>query len=581
MVKQRNTVLDAIKGIAIIAVALYHFGGGILPYGYLGVDVFLVVGGYLLIRSLSKQIGNSEFHYWSFLFRKIVRLWPLVLLAVIASVSVGYFLSLPDDYENLAESAIASSAFANNVLQCITTKNYWDVVNQYKPLMHLWYVGVLMQAYVVLPIIYVAFNRIYKTDFAKKCTIILTAISFALFVLPFFSTAQKFYYLPFRIYEITTGGVLLFVKPPENKRVRTAVAGVSGIFLIILLCSRYELISGSFMVVLTVLSTVLFLWTTMDITGGAVIKGLAEIGRRSYSIYIWHQVIIAFLFYSVYQYANPVSFIVFLFITVVISILSYQFVEKPLGSIIGEKKKEAVVIVSGVFLAVIVCAFSFIVYMHAGVVRDVPELGITRENAHRHMHSEYCDRPYGWDQPFEADKHPKILVLGNSFGRDWANILYEFDSDLNISYVFYNLVSEFPSIDDRIAEADFVFFAVHGETGIPDAVREHIGPDKLSVVGNKNFGTSNGIIYAKRGTEGYYDLEVPLLSSLMDEDLSLAEEFGDHYISMIEPVKDGTSVRVFTDEKQFISQDCRHLTQAGARYYSRVIDIAGLLGLPD
>ena len=138
MVKQRNTVLDAIKGIAIIAVALYHFGGGILPYGYLGVDVFLVVGGYLLIRSLSKQIGNSEFHYWSFLFRKIVRLWPLVLLAVIASVAVGYFLSLPDDYENLAESAIASSAFANNVLQCITTKNYWDVVNQYKPLMHLW-----------------------------------------------------------------------------------------------------------------------------------------------------------------------------------------------------------------------------------------------------------------------------------------------------------------------------------------------------------------------------------------------------------------------------------------------------------
>ena len=125
--------------------------GGILPYGYLGVDIFFVVGGYLFIRQLSRQIEEKSFNYWSFLFRKIVRLWPLILLAGIVSVGVGYFPMLPDDYENVTESAIAASIFAENVLQCITTKNYWDVVNIYKPLAHLWYVGVLMQAYVVLP----------------------------------------------------------------------------------------------------------------------------------------------------------------------------------------------------------------------------------------------------------------------------------------------------------------------------------------------------------------------------------------------------------------------------------------------
>ena len=66
---------------------------------------------------------------------------------------------LPDDFENLAESVVASSFFGNNVLACITTKNYWDVVNLYKPLMHLWYIGLLMQAYIVLPLI---FNLLLK-----------------------------------------------------------------------------------------------------------------------------------------------------------------------------------------------------------------------------------------------------------------------------------------------------------------------------------------------------------------------------------------------------------------------------------
>ena len=140
----RSIYLDFLKGIAIVAVVLYHFGGGLLPYGYLGVDIFFVIGGYLTIGSLKRQIEGGKFNFWRFLFRKIIRLYPLVIFVSIISMGIGYFLMLPDDFENLAESAIASSVFANNVIQCITTKNYWDVINLYKPLMHLWYVGLLL-----------------------------------------------------------------------------------------------------------------------------------------------------------------------------------------------------------------------------------------------------------------------------------------------------------------------------------------------------------------------------------------------------------------------------------------------------
>ena len=124
---ERNLAIDAIKGLAIMAVALYHFGGGILPYGYLGVDIFFVVGGYLFIASLKKKLEEGKFNYWHFCFRKIIRLWPLVILASIVSVGLGFFLMLPDDYENLAESVVATDVFGNNILSAITTGDYWEI----------------------------------------------------------------------------------------------------------------------------------------------------------------------------------------------------------------------------------------------------------------------------------------------------------------------------------------------------------------------------------------------------------------------------------------------------------------------
>ena len=139
---------------------------------------------------------------------------------------------LPDDYENLAESAIASSVFANNILQCITTKNYWDIVNLYKPLMHLWYVGLLMQAYIVLPLIFMILVKLTKnsTRGIKIGIIGLTMVSFALFLIPQFPTAWKFYFLPFRIFEITAGGILVAWKPQLDDRIKNGLQWSSTLF---------------------------------------------------------------------------------------------------------------------------------------------------------------------------------------------------------------------------------------------------------------------------------------------------------------------------------------------------------------
>jgi peptidoglycan/LPS O-acetylase OafA/YrhL len=575
--KKRNATIDAIKGLAIVAVVLYHFGGNVLPYGYLGVDVFFVVGGFLLIGSLKRRLEEGSFEYRQFVLHKLIRLWPSIVIASSVAVCLGYFLMLPDDYENLAESVVASNVFSNNVLQCITIKNYWDVVNHYKPLMHLWYIGVLMQAYITIPIVYIALYRARGNSGIKAGTALITALSLLLFAFPVFPPAWKFYYLPFRLFEITAGGLLVFYKPAL--RGRREIGWISIVVLLMLICSHVEVIPGSVMLVGTVMCTVLVLWSASGVdapvVAPAAVRALAGIGRRSYSIYIWHQVVIAFLFYSCFARQSLLSFAVCIGITAAAAILSYRFTEIPLGACIGDNRMESRAIAITAVLAAVTCGISLQIYLNAGVVRDVPELGITRDDAHRNMHAEYCDRPYDWDRDFTEDAKTHVLVLGNSFGRDWANILHEFDPSLDISYCFYTRSDHGQELD-RVEDADIVFYVMGpGYETVPEGVRE-IG-DKLRIVGNKNYGESNGIIYAHRFFSGYYEQTVDVAQQLKEQNRREAETWGDRYIDLLGPVTVDGKVRVFTDDNMLISQDCRHLTQAGAQYYARILDLDAIL----
>ena len=582
--QKRNIYIDAMKGLAIIAVVLYHFGGNVLPYGYLGVDVFFVLGGFLLIRQLNAQFEKGEFGYFRFLLKKLLRLWPLVLLAVIVSMLAGAFLMLPNDYENLAESAVASSVFANNVLQCITTKNYWDIVNLYKPLMHLWYVGVLMQAYAVLPLLYLAVVKILKN--VRKAmafvTVALSVLSLIFYLIPAFSSAWKFYYLPFRIFELTLGGIPALYGCKLGEKGKKAASIVSAVLIAVMLSMRWQIGSQSTMVLITASLSAAFLFFTEKLEFGAVVRKaasvLAFLGKRSYSIYIWHQVIIAFAFYSVFADQSVYAFLAIAAATAVVSLLSYRFLEQPIGKAIRNRKEKTALFAASLATAAAAAAVSFFIYRQAGVVRDVPELGIEKSEAHLGMHSEYCDRVYRWDRAFTEDNNTKVLVIGNSFGRDFANILYESGLDLDVTFLYYS-EDAIREKSDRIERADRVFYALGLQYGpVPQPVVDAVDPAKLYVVSNKNYGTSNGIVYAKRGTESYYDSTVEYPELLKADNETNKSAWNERFIDLMAPVLDENGrISVFTDDRKLISQDCRHLTEYGAKFYARRLDLTKIL----
>jgi peptidoglycan/LPS O-acetylase OafA/YrhL len=207
----RNDI-DGLKAIAIIAVVLYHMG--FAAYGYLGVDIFLVVSGYLFMNSLMKR-NTKNFSYFRELCYRLLRLYPLVLIACAFCLVLGFFTMLPDDYENLSQSVVATNLSANNILSYITTGNYWEVVNELKPLMHTWYLGILVQFYIVFLLLYKVIVTAVKAEKRTVAVLIMltvtTVLSMGAYLLPTFNSNLKFYMLPFRFFELSLGCLAAYI----------------------------------------------------------------------------------------------------------------------------------------------------------------------------------------------------------------------------------------------------------------------------------------------------------------------------------------------------------------------------------
>lgn len=375
----RDNWLDFLKGIAMIAVVLYHFK--ILEYGYLGVEIFLVVNGYVITCSLNKKISDGKnLSYFKFVYEKLIRLWPLVLAAGLVSLIVGSVTMLPDDYENLAQSVVASNAFSNNILSAITTGNYWDVVQDYKPLMHLWYIGILVPFYIIYPAIYlftIRIARIRKWD-NQKCLLVvigfLAMLSFAAYLFEG-EAAAKFYYFPFRFYEMLAGClVAMGVQYSEGiKKLSNRALVVVLLFFLLLInpfifTTGYSTVRLILMVVLT--AGLLCVRPSVKFECFSICRIVAIIGAASYSIYIWHQVIIAFYRYIVDASPSVIGLSICLILTALVSYVSNHWMEKKFSRL-----RNRIVVPISLVICACTTVCSLYLYMHAGVIRNVPELG--------------------------------------------------------------------------------------------------------------------------------------------------------------------------------------------------------------
>ena len=308
-------------------------------------------------------------------------------------------------------------------------------------------------------------------------------------------------------------------------------------------------------------------------------KVLAKIGAASYSIFVWHQVLLAFYRYIISGQFTVWTYLFYLAIVGVVSWASYRLIEQGVSRLLdADNRKPVYIATASVWL--ILGVFAGTVYWNAGVVRDVPELDVSVANRHRHMHAEYTDRGYQYDRPFVSENKAHWLVIGDSFARDFVNTILESGvaDQVEVSYTDDYLTAD---NRERLADADRVFIAERflGRRRISAIEAEcwtyGLTPDQIVIVGEKNFGDSNGPVYAKRHRPDYFEqsVEVEGGAGFMDRNSRFREFYGDRFLDFISLVAVGDGrVRVFTPDHHFISADCRHLTKSGAGFLAGMID---------
>ncbi|WP_407430434.1 acyltransferase family protein [Arcticibacter sp.] len=566
--------IQGLRALAVIVVIIFHLG--FLPNGYLGVDVFFVISGFLIIGIINKDFINDRYSIKDFYVRRFRRIIPLVLVTALVALTLGIYFMLPDDLENLSQSIIATNFFSNNVLQLLTVRNYWDVMNEYKPLMHTWSLGVEEQFYIVIPFLFLFSSKKNNKIFA---IIMAATIASALTYIFYTDESVKFYMLPMRFFEISIGG-LAALKVREIKS-NVYISSTAFFVLIVFLFLDFGL-PGELETIITVISTVLLIVynkSSFKINEFLESRIAVYIGTISFSLYMWHQVILAFYRYSISQDFTLYSSLMLGVVMLIVAVLSYHFVEDYFRKPHNISTRKLVVICSFLFLGL--NAASFYIYLKAGVIRDIPELEISAQRVERGMHAKYNSRIRELTDDFTASEKINVLLIGNSFARDWANVLLEsaFSDQINISYSEYSF--ETKNLQNKLDMADVIFFSpCYKADYLPVARQFKIDEKKLWIVGTKNFGPNNGLLYNQKRNQNNCDLRANVSDYALNENQELKEEWGDRYIDLLSYVMDkNNKVPVFTQNCEFISQDTRHFTRSGAEFFAAKVNLAQYLDI--
>ncbi|WP_372835997.1 acyltransferase family protein [Puniceibacterium confluentis] len=326
--------IDGLRAVAVLAVVLYHFGLPILDGGFVGVDIFFVISGYLIGGILWREYWDrGTLNLWRFYIRRFRRLAPAFFVMALVTTLVGWALMLPFEFREYGKTLIASVVYLSNVY-FYRGAGYFDSASDQKPLLHTWSLSVEEQFYVFLPLVILLLAR-----HGALLLPVLTAVCAASFAASaLFSDTMPvaaFYLFPFRAWELLSGVVLaIWMQRRERPALRSVPMSWLGLLFVFAAVVAIQPGPGfpGVQALLPVAGTLLILANLS--APSAVNRWLRHpvpvfFGLISYSLYLWHWPVLVLSLYLRGQYANPVEPAVWMALSVGLAYLSWRYIEQP------------------------------------------------------------------------------------------------------------------------------------------------------------------------------------------------------------------------------------------------------------
>jgi peptidoglycan/LPS O-acetylase OafA/YrhL len=413
--------IDGLRAVAVLSVVFYHGFPNLFRGGFVGVDIFFVISGFLITGIIARELGERRFSLVGFYNRRIRRIFPALIVVLSTVLVLGWLLMLSHAYAQLASDVFASAAFAANIALMLQS-GYFDIESAKKPLLHLWSLGIEEQFYLAWPPILMLATRWRMGLLAVACIIALA--SFILNVAMIGHDPVATFYLPFtRAWELLAGAVLACGwNRVDHSEAASNWRAAAGLALIV--------IAGA---VLNVHRAFPGWWALLPVAGSALLLSSPAgwinrrflsagpavwVGLISYPLYLWHWPLLVMFSIIKFRPLTPLDVVVIIIASILLAWGTYQFVERPLR--FGGRRRVKLAAL-GAGMAVVALAgvvidtgrgFDFRLPVEIRAMADVPEQTAQwRANkclidlSHQTNYAEECVEP---------NRRPLLLLWGDS-----------------------------------------------------------------------------------------------------------------------------------------------------------------------
>jgi peptidoglycan/LPS O-acetylase OafA/YrhL len=509
--------IDGLRAIAVLSVILYHAQITILninPFkgGFIGVDIFFVISGYLITSIILKElISTGTFSFKYFYERRIRRILPALLLVILVSAPIAWMYLVPVSFVSYAQSVLYSLGFSSNLYFDFISLKYQAEDSLLIPLLHTWSLSVEEQYYILFP-----FFLLVIFKYFRKHIIFILVIGFliSLFASHWGSINRPnftFYSLPTRGWELLAGSILAYFESKLGSRSSNQklnlILPVIGLILIFysIFFFHDEMLHPSLYTLPSIIGVCLIIWFSKKnelITNILSSKLFVKVGLLSYSLYLWHYPIFAFARTHEYNNEDSVNKLFLALIILFLSIVSYNFVERPARN---KKNKFKPIFLSIISVYLILILTSILIINNNGY----------KSRFHKFLDKEFYSEEH---TSFEVnynynnfDDRKNIFIIGNSYTEDLLEV-FNFNEELRKKFYFY-----LPSAKKRQKDETNNYSINCVEKFLQEKIT-NCNLHNFTTHMNTQYDLSNFIIFTMRGNNSYLDKKMNRISEYLKKD---------------------------------------------------------------
>jgi|GEM_PF-175757 len=453
--------IDGLRALAVIPVILFHMDFDWLAGGYIGVDVFFVISGFFITSIIKKELESGTFSFREFWARRVRRILPAMLFVTVATLVMAYVFAFRPDQPIVGKQSVAALLSVANIYFWRTSGDYWGTKAEESPFLHTWSLSVEEQFYLLLPISMWLIFR-YRPCWLPGFFLFIIVSSVSLFIYgSLVHPTATFYLLPAREWELGTGCYLaLILQPNGNRLVKTeSFRSLALLGLCMVIASYLLLPTINAGLAIAVLGTALIIGFAQSGPCNTILaqKPLVHIGKLSYSLYLWHWPVLVFA--EVLRFGLPrITLVLPIYL---LSLASYYLVEKP------TRRRKGLI-------PWIVCCYVLTLGLSAVLVFSSRQYDISSYerahydgmfyNLHPAVRPDQLEKKLpGFEIPKRqaaadaflhggvivgsSDSKPKIVVLGDSMGTMWSNVIRTVTEKMEVTTSFYSMAGVTPFLE--------------------------------------------------------------------------------------------------------------------------------------